>query len=192
VSYLIIRKTRNSYLSKVQEDGAIHLPIAIQSTGDTAMAIYMQVDGIKGSSTAQGYEGWIELNSFQWGVSRSIGTAARGAAARESASPTISEIVVTKRTDASSVGLLRYALGGGLDKKFTISFTTTTVRPIEYLKYQLENVGLSHFSLNSNDEIPVESLSLNFTKITETFTPSEPGTGGPQTVGYDLTTMTES
>jgi type VI secretion system secreted protein Hcp len=155
------------------------------------MAIYMQVDGITGSVTAQGYEGWIELSSFQWGVSRSIGTAARGAAGRESASPTISEIAVTKRGDASSVGLLRYALGGALDKTFIISFTTTTARPIEFLQYQLENVGLSSFSVRSDGDIPVESLSLNFTKITETLTPLEPGTGSPQTVGYDLRTLTE-
>jgi type VI secretion system secreted protein Hcp len=156
------------------------------------MTIYMLVDGIRGSATAHGYEGWIELSSFQWGVSRSIGTPAGGATSRERTIPTIGEIVVAKQSDLSSVGLLRYALGGALNRTFTISFTTTTVRPIEFLNYQLENVGLSQFSLASNGEIPVESLSLNFTRITETFTPTEPGSGGPQAVTYDLTTMTES
>ena len=38
--------------------------------------------------------------------------------------------------------------------------------------------------------MPMESLSLNFTKITKTFTGHDPGIGGsPETVGYDLTQM---
>jgi len=38
--------------------------------------------------------------------------------------------------------------------------------------------------------MPTESLSLNFTKITETFTGQDPGiSGSPETVGYDLTQM---
>jgi len=152
----------------------------------------MQVDGIKGSVTTHGYEGWIELSSFHWGLSRSIGTAASGSTGREASNPTIGEIVVTMLSDASSAELVRYCLAGALDKKFTISFTTTPVRPFEFLKYELENVGLSQFSVNSEGDIPMESLSLNFTKITATFTPLESGIGGPQTVGYDLRTLAVS
>ena len=61
------------------------------------MAIYMKWDGIDGAVTTQGFEKWIELNSFQWGVGRAIGTAARGAATREASEPNVSEIVITKR-----------------------------------------------------------------------------------------------
>jgi hypothetical protein len=39
-------------------------------------------------------------------------------------------------------------------------------------------------------DVPAETLSLNFTKITETFTSMDPGrSGSPETVGYDLTKM---
>src|SRR6516164_7420739 len=71
--------------------------------------------------------------------------------------------------------------------KFTISFTVASGATLrQFLKYELENVGLSQLSVNSDGDIPVESLSLNFTKITGTFTPLEPGSSGqPQTVGYD-------
>jgi type VI secretion system secreted protein Hcp len=158
------------------------------------MAIYLQVDGITGSVTTQGYENWSELNSFQWGVGRSIGTAASGSASRESSNPSISEIMVTKLADAASPDLFTYALAGQLDKKFTISFTTTSAGDVkEFLKYELENVGLSQFSVSSGGDLPMESMSLNFTKVTETFTPMDPATSGNQkVVGYDLTTMTSS
>jgi len=158
------------------------------------MAIYLQVDGIQGSVTTQGYENWSELNSFQWGVGRSIGTAASGAASRESSNPTISEIMITKLADAASPDLFTYALAGELNKTFTISFTTTSAGDVkEFLKYELDNVGLSQFSVSSGGDLPMESMSLNFTKVTETFTPMDPSTGGNQkVVGYDLTTMTSS
>jgi hypothetical protein len=44
--------------------------------------------------------------------------------------------------------------------------------------------------VSSGGDMPVETLSLNFTRITERFTGHTPGVGGtPETVGYDLTQM---
>jgi type VI secretion system secreted protein Hcp len=158
------------------------------------MAIYLEVDGMQGSVTTQGFENQSELNSFQWGVSRSIGTAASGATARESSNPTVSEITVTKLADAASPDLANYALAGQLNKKFTIHFTTTTAGQVtEFLKHELENVGLSQFSVSSGGDLPMESMALNFTKITTTFTPMDPSVAGNnKVVSYDLTTMTGS
>ena len=51
------------------------------------MAIYMKYGSIKGAVTTDGFKDWIELSSFQWGVGRSIGTAARGSTSRSTASP---------------------------------------------------------------------------------------------------------
>ena len=158
------------------------------------MAIYLEVDGITGSVTTQGFANQSELNSFQWGVSRSIGTAASGSTARESSNPTISEITVTKLADAASPDIANYALAGQLNKKFTVHFTTTTAGQVtEFLKHELENVGLSHYSVSSGGDLPMESMSLNFTKITTTFIPMDPSVSGQnKVVSYDLTTMTGS
>jgi type VI secretion system secreted protein Hcp len=151
----------------------------------------MKYGNIKGSVTTEGFKDWIELNSFQWGVGRSIGTAARGALSREHSEPSLSEVTVTKLTDVASPKLFLDAVAGKLDNKVTIKFTTTTKGKVEtFLTYELENTGLSHYSLSSGGDMPMESLSLNFTKITETFTGMQPGiTGSPETVGYDLTQM---
>jgi type VI secretion system secreted protein Hcp len=155
------------------------------------MAIYLKYGSINGPVTTEGFSKWIELDSFHWGVGRAIGTAARGAYSREHSEPTISEVTVTKRTDVSSPKLLLDAVAGKLDSKIEIKFTTTTKGKVEtFLTYKLENVGLSGYSLSSGGDMPVESLSLNFTKITQTFTGFDPGIGGsPETVGYDLTQM---
>jgi len=150
------------------------------------MAIYLEVDGIQGSTTTQGFSNMSELNSFQWGVSRSIGTAASGSTARESSNPSISEITITKLADAASPDLTNYALAGQL--------TTTAAGDVtEFLKHELENVGLSNYSVSSGGDLPMEAMSLNFTKITTTFTPMDPSvSGNNKVVSYDLTTMTGS
>jgi type VI secretion system secreted protein Hcp len=155
------------------------------------MALYMKYGDVKGAVTTDGFKDWIELNSFQWGASRSIGTAARGATTREHSEPTLSEITVTKLTDVASPKLFLDSVAGKLDNKVTIKFTTTTKGKVEtFLTYEMENTGLSHYSLSSGGEAPMESLSLNYTKITETFSGMDPGiSGSPETVGYDLTQM---
>ena len=91
----------------------------------------------------------------------------------------------------SSPKLFLDAVAGKLDTKVTLKFTTTTKGKVEtFLTYEMENSGLSHYSLSSCGDMPVETLSLNFTKITETFTSMDPGrSGSPETVGYDLTKM---
>ncbi len=155
------------------------------------MAIYMKYASIEGAVTTSGVEKWIECSSFQWGVGRGIGTAARGLESRESSEPSISEIVVTKDMDKSSTKLLMDALAGELNNDVTFKFTTTTKdKTTEYLKIVLENVGLSGHSFTSKGDKPVESLSLNFTKVMVTYTGLDAKTSGsPDTCGYDMTKM---
>jgi type VI secretion system secreted protein Hcp len=155
------------------------------------MALYMKYGEIKGPVTTDGFKDWIELNSFQWGVGRAIGSAAGTSTSRESSNPNLSEVTVTKASDISTPKLFLDAVAGKLDSKVTIKFTTTAKGKVEtFLTYELENAGLSGYSLSSGGDMPQESLSLNFTKITETFAGMDPGvSGSPETVGYDLTEM---
>ncbi len=143
--------------------------------------------------TTKGFEKWIEVNSFQFGVGRAIGTAARGAATREASEPSISEVVISKRLDKASTKLFQDATGGDLSATVKFKFTTTTKDKVEtYLAYELTNCGLSGYSLSSGGDAPQESLSLNFTKLMCTYTELDPKTAGtPDTVGYDLTQMSK-
>jgi type VI secretion system secreted protein Hcp len=153
------------------------------------VAIYMNWDGVPGDVTTQGFEKWIELTSFQWGVGRGIGSAMSGQASRESSIPSVSEIVVTKRMDGSSPGLWTDSVAGQLNSTVKIAFTTTSQgATTQFLNYELTNTGLSGYSLSSGGDMPTESLSLNFTKVVWSFTGTDPSVSGtPVTQGYDLT-----
>jgi type VI secretion system secreted protein Hcp len=153
------------------------------------VAIYMNWDGVPGDVTTQGFEKWIELTSFQWGVGRGIGSAMSGQASRESSIPSVSEIVVTKRMDGSSPGLWTDSVAGQLNTTVKIAFTTTSQgATTQFLNYELTNTGLSGYSVSSGGDMPTESLSLNFTKVVWSFTGTDPSVSGtPVTQGYDLT-----
>jgi type VI secretion system secreted protein Hcp len=62
---------------------------------------------IKGALAATGHEGWIELNSFQWSVGRTISSPTGSSSGRGASAPSIRDIVVTKPTDTATVALLR-------------------------------------------------------------------------------------
>lgn len=156
------------------------------------MPIYMKFGStVKGSVTEEKHKEWIELNSFQWGVGRSISTPVGHAANRESSSPSVSEIVVTKHMDIASVGLLQAALGGEDPVDTHIEFTQTSGSKGEqrvFLKFELKNTMISGFSMSSGGDRPSESITLNFTKIHEEFTPTkeEHKQGTAPKVDYDL------
>lgn len=128
------------------------------------MAIYLKFEPeIKGTSEFQGHEGWIEISSFQFGVGRGIGNVG---ADRETSTPSISEVVITKGMDKASNQLFFDACGGE-GSKVTIDFVQTHKEESQvYYQVILENTLISGYSVSSGGDRPTESVSLNFTKIT--------------------------
>jgi len=134
------------------------------------MPIYMKYEGIDGSVTAAGHEKWIELESAQFGVHRNITSPTGRGANREASAPSVQEIVVTKVQDCASTNLFRASLWGE-GKKVKIDFCKTDKDKVEpYLQLELENTLVSSFSSSGHGgdghARPMESLALNFTKIT--------------------------
>ncbi|HEY3848563.1 MAG TPA: type VI secretion system tube protein Hcp [Acetobacteraceae bacterium] len=154
------------------------------------MSIYMKFGDIKGSVTTDGFKDWINLDSFQWGVGRSVNSTAGGSDTREGSEPSVSEIVVTKRLDKASPSLWQDAVGGDFSKDITITMTTTTKDKVEsYLEYELKEVGLSGYSAAGGaDGAPSESLSLNFASVIWKYTGRDSKIAGkPDIVGWSLT-----
>ena len=156
------------------------------------MPIYTKYDGIDGDVTEQGHDKWIELGSLQFGVGRAIGGTASGAAkGREASLCNCSEITVTKPADSASQDLMREAMIGAVPGK-TVKFEFVTTGQGDsaetYTKFTLEECMISGYSLSSGGDRPMESLSLNFTKIQFTAFPQNPdGTfGTPITMDWDV------
>jgi type VI secretion system secreted protein Hcp len=158
------------------------------------MAIYMKFGNVDGAVATKGYEKWIELQSMQWAVSRAVSSGA-GGNTRESSSPNVSEIVVTKELDVASTGLYKDAVGGTFDTKVEIKLTTTTKNHVEtYLQITIYDTMISGYSMSSSGDRPTESLSLNFLKVMYTPTPLDKSgqIKKGDIVSYDLLQMKAS
>lgn len=162
------------------------------------MAIYMKFGDIKGQVQTEGFKDWIELQSFQYGVNRNVSTGA-GGQGREGAHPHVSDIVVTKHFDVASPKLYQDSVAGAFHSKVEIKLTTTTKNKIDtYLAVELTDCGVASYSTSAHGgvggEVPMESLSLNFTKIM--YTPSPLDVKGSPVKGavvtYDLMKMKAS
>ena len=159
------------------------------------MPIYMRFEGIEGQVTTKGFEKWTELLSSSIGISRHTTTGA-GGKAREGAHPEISEIQISKHFDKATPKILQEAVAGTFDKKVDIKWTTTTSKKVEtYFHVELKDAGITSYQQSAGpDGVPMESLTLNFAKIT--FSPSPLDVKGqPQkgdVVNYDLMKMEAS
>ena len=154
----------------------------------------MKFGSIPGDVTTEGYKDWIELNSFQYGVGRSVSSGA-GGNSRESSAPNVSEIVVTKHFDKASAKLYQDSVAGTFDTKVEIKMNTTTKNKTEtFLSFELVDCGVSSYSLSSGGDAPMESLSLNFIKIMVTPTPLDKSgqIKKGDVVSYDLLAMKAS
>jgi type VI secretion system secreted protein Hcp len=159
------------------------------------MAAYLKYGtDIKGESLAEGHkgsDGWIEVNSVQWGCGRAISTPVGASAKREASSPSVSEITLTKLMDSTSPKLAKEALVGKAVTANIELVETGADQLNTYLTLNLTNCMISGYSFSSGGDRPSESLTLNFTKIEYTYQGYDDqhkvDTAKKGTVIYDLT-----
>lgn len=152
------------------------------------MAIYMQIEGIKGNVEADGHADWIECNSLQWGVGRAISSKVGTAKDREASAPSISEVVVTKEMDKATPYLFTEACVGK-GKKTQIHLVKTDADKLEsYMEYILSDTMISGYSVSSGGDRPTESISISFTKIEMKYVPwkDDHTKDSPIPASYDL------
>ena len=153
-----------------------------------SVVAYLKLGGLQGESQDAAHTGWIEVLSFSWGASRSGIAAGGGGAGKVS----FSDFTIVKVLDKSSP-LLAVNLASG---KYLSSAVLELVRPDGqvFMDYKLSDLRLSAIQENagagvsSSDDRPMESISLNFSKIEYDYTPyGIDGTPGMTvTAGWDL------
>ncbi len=132
------------------------------------MTVYFDYEGIKGSVTAEGYKGMIELRHFKFGVFRKISMKPGEMANRENALPIFNTVDIEKRMDASISGLFRASVGGSEGKRATFHFVRTGNNElIEYMTYTLENCLISDYLIYDSEfnQVPHEKIQLSYTSL---------------------------
>jgi type VI secretion system secreted protein Hcp len=139
---------------------------------------------IKGQSSVDGHIGWINIDSMQWGVGRSVASQSGGSAKREVSSPSVSEVTFSRATDMASPELFFQACGGvSLGKCEIHLLQVVENKPQVYIKIELEEALISSYQTSCGGERPTDSFSVNFTKVSyeyDTFDGKKVVTGTPK------------
>ena len=115
-------------------------------TANASSIELMQVANIKGGSTLKGYQNWIDVNSFSWGVSVATPNFGSGAGAGKAV---LSDFSWSQLIDQSAPGLFQDAVmgtnipsitfdvlktggNGQLTKYFEMSFTNAMITSLNY------------------------------------------------------------
>lgn len=127
---------------------------------------YIKLDGIKGESTAKGYEGEIQIETFSWGVNNA-GTFSSQSGGGGSGKADLSSFNFMHKSDKSSCELFSHCCQGKHVKEATVTLLKSAdggQKP--FLKYKFTDLLIDSVQWSGGTEaLPVEAVSLNFAKV---------------------------
>jgi type VI secretion system secreted protein Hcp len=131
------------------------------------MGIYMKYGNIQGDATQQGFDGYININSFDWKLHRHFAEDQVGRSFnREASQAHIDRCTVTKEVDHSSGELLQAAATGFKGQPCEIVFLRTGNPGERYLTFKLTDTLISSLSVSGEgEERPSETIVLDFTEL---------------------------
>jgi type VI secretion system secreted protein Hcp len=152
---------------------------------------YLKLGDIEGDSTVSGHEKQIELLSVSIGANMPVGSRSSGGSAT-TGKVSINDMSLVKQTDSASTGLFSAVCTGKHFDEAVISINRPDGQGnlVEYANWTLNDVVVSSYSHGAaGADVPVENISLNFGKITFTYTPTDAATAAAQgalTAGWDV------
>lgn len=151
--------------------------------GEADAAIYMNLGYIEGEVTTEGYEGWIELDSFECGIDNTQKHTSGEKGGTEDLNIGIGELqecTISKSMDSASAKLAQSAINGNSVGTAEIDFVeiageagaATEGRPVCYLKYKLDRVFIKSWSISGDaDDRPTEEVAFYYNKVGFAYVP---------------------
>lgn len=156
----------------------------IPAAHGAAVDYFLKIEGIEGESLVSGRRGEIDIDSWSWGETIKSGGSGGGGAGKVS----MSDFNFTMKMSKASPKLM-LAVATGERFKTVILTARRAADKGEFLQIKLSDVLVSGYKTSgSSGGIPVDEISMNFSKIEFTYTPQNAdGTAGaPVKAGYDV------
>jgi type VI secretion system secreted protein Hcp len=157
---------------------------------------FLQLDGVPGEATDDKHKDWIELLSYSHDMMQPVSSTKSSAGGAATGRTQHGDFAITKFVDKASPKLYEAVSNGKHFSKAKIEVCRAGGSQLKFLEITLEEVMVSSVSLGSNghgkggEELPAESVHLNYGKIEWTYTQQKrkDGSGGGNvTAKYDLT-----
>jgi type VI secretion system secreted protein Hcp len=111
-----------------------------------AIDVYLQIEGIKGESSDDKHQGWIECAAVQWGMTQPRSATASTGGGHTAERVEMDEVTLIKHADLASPILMQTCAMGKTMPKAKLEFMRADgqgVR-IKYFEVELENVLIGH------------------------------------------------
>ena len=153
---------------------------------------FLKFDGIKGESADAKHKDEIDIEAWSWGETNAAGHASGGGGGAGKVSMQDFHLVM-KLNKASPKLMLACATGEHI-KKAILTCRKAGKDQQEYLVVNMEDLLVSSYQTGgsgASDVVPIDQISLNFSKISVGYKEQKPdgSLGGAVTVGYDLKQM---
>ena len=140
------------------------------------MSAYIKFDGVDGECQDKDHKNWTDIMSFQQAITKPGGSAT--GAARRRGDVILENIVCVKELDKSSPKLAEAVCNGKVFPKVEIHLTAsyTDAGRVTYYAYELKNVQIVSYDIGGSgqsEQVPTETMSLNFEEIKVTYTETD-------------------
>lgn len=137
-----------------------------------AVDMFLKIEGVDGESKDSDHKDWIEVTSFEHGVTKPASGTGSG---RTSGVTSFQELKVAKWIDKSSPILMRSVCDGRVFPKVELDVKREGLSDpthVTYMTYTLNDclVTSSHLSQSPGAVAPTEAITLNFTAIGFSYT----------------------
>ena len=154
------------------------------------MSMFIEIEGVDGDSTVEGFDGQIEVNSFSFSTSQPT-SPIRSNTSHTSGRPSLGLFNLTKSCDSASPVLLQKLWA--VEPIATATFSACRdegAKLIAFLTVEMENVVVANYSVSGGGGMLYENLALNYSKIVVNYIPQNNagGTDGNIPASYDLAT----
>jgi len=132
-----------------------------------AVDMFLKIEGVDGESKDADHKDWIEVLSFEQGITRPVSGAGAG---RTSGVTSFQEIKVAKWIDKSSPILMKSVCDGRVYPKVELDVKRpgrSDETHVTYMTYSLTDciVTSTRAGSSSSADVPTEAITLNFTAI---------------------------
>lgn len=160
--------------------------VSVSTVSAAAVDYFLKIEGIDGESMDPDHRGELDIESWSWGETNSVGRGGGGGAGKVS----MQDFHFTMKTSKASPKLmLAVATGEHLKEAILMVRKAGGEKQQEYIKIKLSDILVSSYQVGAGGgDVPTDQISLNFTKIEfEYKTQNADGTLG-ETVktGWDL------
>lgn len=154
-----------------------------------AVDFFLKLDGIKGESKDHKHKDEIDVMSWSWGASQS-GTMAFGGGGG-AGKVAFNDFHFTMRQNKATPHLILHTCNGKHIPNGLFTARKAGEKQQEFLKIKFNDILVSSYQTSGSpggDEVPIESISLNFTKVFVEYCEQKPDGGleAPIPAGWDL------